>query len=167
MVDKISLYTYNLKIKKMNIKLYKNFRDACEDFNKQFKPGDFLRIVTKTNPMTVLHVFLLTKATYQDNKMQIRVATIFDKDCSTNKLCRELVDSNLVINNFRIEKIESIETFLEDYNNITRKKIESRKEEIKRLKNEIYDININTKHVKSDLNTIKRDVEEYLKIRKR
>ena len=151
----------------MNLKLYKNIREACDDFNKQFKPGDFLRIITKTNPLTILHVFMLSRAVISDNRIKIDAGYVFYKDSDGNKMMRELEPNSINITAYKIERCDSFEEFKEDYQLITNRKIEQKKEIIKKIKNEIFDMNMNLKRVRTDFDSLKSDVDEYIKIRKR
>ena len=151
----------------MNLKLYKNIREACDDFNKQFKPGDFLRIITKTNPLTILHVFILSRAVISDNRIKIDAGYVFYKDSDGNKMMRELEPNSINITAYKVERCDSFEEFKEDYQRITSRKIEQKKEIIKKIKNEIFDMNMNLKRVKTDFDSLKSDVDEYIKIRKR
>ena len=149
----------------MNLKLYKNIREACDDFNKQFKPGDFLRIITKTNPLTILHVFMLSRAVISDNRIKIDAGYVLDSD--GNKMMRELEPNSINITAYKVERCDSFEEFKEDYQLITNRKIEQKKEIIKKIKNEIFDMNMNLKRVRTDFDSLKSDVDEYIKIRKR
>lgn len=153
----------------MNIKLYKSPRDAWDDFNKQFKPGDLLRITSKTKPLTVYYAFLLEKATYNssESRLKINIANLFVDGENTNGIKRELEITTVTINSYKIEKCEEFGDFINDYNDITRNLIDIQKEKIKQIKNNIYDMNINSKRVKTDFNSLKNDVDEYIKIRKR